>query len=191
MPLATKASMLGTVMRPPPSKLSDEPELYNAALRALMRRAYSVHEMHEYLERRCGEIDLAKQVLNRLKHEKLIDDSRYALEFARQRAVTRKQGRYRIARELRTRGVPDRHIESAIEQIFVETDEGLLVEKVIERKLRNTRGPLDLRQTASLQRTLLRAGFDAETIRRHMRAALAGRAAPLPEPMDDDKEENV
>src|ERR1700676_1357644 len=98
-------------MRSAPREISDEGELYNAALRALMRRAYSVHEMNSYLERRSGQPAMARRLVSRLKGEKLIDDARYALEFARQHARLRRQGRHRITRELRTRGVPDRHIE--------------------------------------------------------------------------------
>lgn len=178
-------------MRPPARTISTEEELYTAALRALMRRAYSVHEMRTYLERRSEDPDLARKVLGRLKTEKFIDDARYALDFARQRARTRKQGRYRIARELRNRGVPDRHIESAVEQTFEETDEAQLVQKVIERKLRTLRGPLEARQVASLQRLLLRAGFDSETIRSQVRAALAGRAADIPDLPSEDSEDEL
>lgn len=173
-------------MRPAVPLLASEEQLYNAALRALMRRAYSVHEMRVYLERRSGDPDLAQKIVSRLKTEKLIDDARYALDFSRQRAQTRKQGRYRIARELRNRGVPDPHIEAAIAQTFAETDEALLVQKMIERKLRNLRGPLEARQVASLQRLLLRAGFDAETIRSQMRTALAARAATVSDVPDTD-----
>jgi regulatory protein len=173
-------------MRPAPRKFESEEELYTAAVRALMRRAYSVHEMHAYLERRSEQPALARRLVTRLKLEKLIDDARYALEFARQHARSRKQGRHRITRELRTRGVPDRHIESAIAQTFAETDEAVLVQKLIERKLRNARGPLEPRQTASLYRMLMRAGFDAEMIRRQLRTALAGQAAEAPELPEDD-----
>jgi regulatory protein len=173
-------------MRPAVPLLASEEQLYTSALRALMRRAYSVHEMRVYLERRSGEPDLAQKIVSRLKTEKLIDDARYALDFARQRAQTRKQGRYRIARELRNRGVPDRHIEEALTQTFAETDEVLMVQKMIERKLRTLRGPLEARQVASLQRLLLRAGFDSETIRSQMRTALANRAVTLPDVPDEN-----
>jgi regulatory protein len=171
-------------MRPAVPLLASEEPLYTSALRALMRRAYSVHEMRVYLERRSGDPDLAQKIVARLKTEKLIDDARYALDFARQRAQTRKQGRYRIARELRTRGVPDRHIESAVEQTFAETDEAQLVQKVIERRLRSMREPLEARHVASLQRRLLRAGFDAETIRSQMRKALANRPTSMSDTPD-------
>jgi regulatory protein len=172
-------------MRRPTREISDEGELYNAALRALMRRAYSVHEMNAYLERRSGQPAMARRLVSRLKGEKLIDDARYALEFARQHARLRRQGRHRITRELRMRGVSDRHIESAIAQTFAETDEALLAQKLIERKLRNLRGPLEQRQTASLYRMLLRAGFDSELVRRQLRASLAAHAAEAPELPED------
>ncbi len=42
-------------MRSSPRKFDTEEELYAAALRALMRRAHSIHEMREYLARRSNE----------------------------------------------------------------------------------------------------------------------------------------
>ncbi len=164
-------------MRQAPRKLSSDEALYTAALRALMRRAHSTFEMRLYLERRAEEPAAAKRILARLKQEKMIDDERYALEFARARAKVRRQGGHRIARELRKRGVPDRHIESAVAQVFTETDEAALVRKVIERRLRAARAPLDDKKLASLYRTLFRAGFDASLIRREVRAAARDAAA--------------
>jgi regulatory protein len=154
-----------------PSKIAGEQGLYAAALRALTRRAHSVYEMRGYLERRASEPAAAKRVLARLRQEKLLDDARYALEFARYRAQTRRQGRYRIARELRARGVADEHVEAALAQMRAESDETAMVRKIIERRMRSVRGPFDERRTASLYRTLLRAGFESETIRRELTAA--------------------
>src|SRR5580765_8717610 len=104
-------------MRSAPRKLSTEDAHYAAA-----RRAYSVFEMRTYLERRAEDKTVARTIVARLRTEKLIDDARYAFEFARGRVNFRKQGRYRIVRELRQRGVPDPHIDTAIEQVFADTD---------------------------------------------------------------------
>src|SRR5580658_4552912 len=164
-------------MRSAPRKLSNEEELYAAALRALMRRAYSVFEMRTFLERRSEDASLARHVVARIRQEKLLDDARYALEFARTHAKVRRQGRYRIARELRARGVPDRHIETALEQTFAETDETALVRKVIERRLRAAKGPFDQKKQASLYRMLQRAGFDSQLIHRELRAVRSGSTA--------------
>lgn len=152
-----------------PRQLDSEPTLYDAAIKILMRRAHSVHEMKRALERRCEDAALVKNVMARLKSSGLIDDARYAKQFTRHRTESRKQGRFRIARDLRARGVPDRHIEAAIEEAAQQTDEATLVRQRIQRKLRATRGEIDDRKLASLYRSLLRSGFSADVIRRELR----------------------
>jgi regulatory protein len=153
-----------------PRKLDTEAELYDVAVRALMRRAHSVHEMKQKLDRRSDNKLLVQVVMARLKENGQIDDARYAKQFARQRTQSRKQGKFRIARDLRGRGIPDRHIEAALEEAAKETDESALVRQRIERKLRSYRGEIGDRKIASLYRSLLRAGFSADTIRRELRA---------------------
>jgi regulatory protein len=152
---------------PRPRQIDSEPGLYDAAIKILMRRAHSVHEMKQALARRCKDDKLIRNVVDRLKREGLIDDARYAKQFTRHRTESRKQGKYRIARDLRARGVPDRHIEAALEAS--ETDESALVRQRIERKLKLFRGEIDDRKLASLYRSLLRAGFSSDVIRRELR----------------------
>jgi regulatory protein len=160
-------------MFPKPRKLDTEAELYDVALRALMRRAHSVHEMKRKLERRSNNKLLVQAVMARLKENGQIDDARYAKQFARQRTESRKQGKFRIARDLRARGVPDRHIEPALEAASAETDEAAMVRQRIERRLKSLlrakKGrEIDERKIASLYRSLLRAGFSSDTIRREL-----------------------
>ncbi len=158
-----------------PRKLDTEAELYDVALRALTRRAHSVHEMKQKLERRSDNKLLVQVVMARLKENGQIDDARYAKQFARQRTESRKQGKFRIARDLRARGVLERHIDSAIQAASAETDEAALIRQRIERKLKFLFGTkkgreIDDRKIASLYRSLLRAGFSADAIRRELRA---------------------
>jgi regulatory protein len=138
-----------------------------------MRRAHSIHEMREYLERRADDKDLVSPVIARLRELKYLDDARYATDYARQHAQLRRQGKFRIARELRGRGVPDRYIEAALDTAFAETDEAELVRTRLKRRLARIRGPLDERKRASLYRSLLAAGFSADVIRAELRRALA------------------
>jgi regulatory protein len=153
--------------------LETEAELYNVALRALMRRAHSFHELKKALEHRAQDQSLIKKVLDRLKHENLIDDARYATQFVRQRTEIRRQGKFRIARDLRARGVPDRHIDTALDAAAEHTDEAAMVRQRLERKLKLFRGALDHRKVASLYRSLLRAGFSADVIRRELKSLTA------------------
>jgi regulatory protein len=168
-----------------PRNIDSEPALYDAAVKILMRRAHSVSEMKKALIRRTADEDLIQKVISRLRQNGLIDDARYAKQFARQRTEIRHQGKYRVARELRARGVPDRHIETAVEEAAANSDEGAMVRQRIARKLRLFRGQVDDRRIASLYRTLLRAGFSSDTIRRELKRATSEDLAKI-EPQSDD-----
>jgi len=151
-----------------------------------MRRAHSIHEMKEYLARRAEDKESIGQVIARLREQNYLDDAKYALDYARLHARSRRQGRFRIVRELRQRGVPDRHIESALDAVFTDTDEAALVRERLKRQLARVRGPLDQRKIASAYRSLLRAGFSADLIRTELRAATR---ANVPESIEGSTEE--
>lgn len=152
-----------------------------------MRRGHSIYEMKKYLEARAEDKSLVRGVLDRLKKQNYLDDARYALECARIYAISRRRGRFRIARDLRARGLPDRHIEAALEAVFAETDEASLVRARLKRRLAQRRGPLDERARASLYRSLLRAGFSSDTIRAELRAVSAVALEELPEPEEPEE----
>jgi regulatory protein len=156
-----------------PRQLETESELYEAAQRALMRRPHSVSEMKKLLERRATSKLLAQVVLARLRESGMIDDSRYAKQFTRQRTEIRRQGTYRIARDLRARGVPDTHIEAAIAESADPDAESAAIRLRIDRKLKLTRGEVTDNKIASLYRSLLRAGFPSDAIRRELKAVTA------------------
>jgi regulatory protein len=172
-------------MRSRPRKLTSDTELYAAALNGLARRAYSVFEMRTYLERKSQDKSLVRDVLDRLKALDYLDDAKYARQFARARSEFRKQGAFRIARDLRARGVPDRHIEAALAERSQESNEAEVVRARLARRIKLLRGPLDERKTASLYRSLLRAGFAADTIRRELSAFAKQSVESVPETSEE------
>jgi regulatory protein len=172
-----------------PHKLDTEEELYDVALRALMRRAHSVHEMQKKLARRTDNELLVRVVMARLKENGQLDDERFAQQFTHNRTQSRKQGKFRIARELRSRGVPDRHINSALEGSATQTEQAEMVRQRIERKLKSYRGPktgekIDDKKIASIYGSLLRAGFPSDLIRIELKK-LAAEEVPTVEPAED------
>jgi regulatory protein len=172
--------------RSSPRKLATEQQLYGSALRALMRRAHSIHEMRAYLERRAEDKEVVSTVVARLRENQYLDDARYALEYARNHAQSRRQGRFRIARELRGRGVPDRHIEAALDSVFAETDEAASVRTRLKRQLSHVRGALGQNKIASIYRSLLRAGFSSDIIRAELRGVTHGDLPDLPDAPDPE-----
>jgi regulatory protein len=172
---------------PRSKKLDTESELYDVALRALMRRPHSVHEMQKLLKRRASSDLLAQVVLARLKENGSLNDDRYAKQFTRQRTEIRRQGKFRIARDLRARGVPDAHIQSAIEDASDDSAERAAIRHRIDRKLKLTlsksgRGEISDKKIASLYRSLLAAGFPSDAIRRELKSITN---ETLPEATDD------
>ena len=171
-----------------PRILTTEAELYTAAIGALARRSHSVREMRQYLERRSDDRATAASVLSRLRAEGLVDDARYARQFARDRSANRRQGPFRIARELRARGVADTHIAPALEELASQTDESAMIRRRIEIWLRRHAvadpSVLDRAQTASLYQNLLRAGFPGDRIR----AELRRHGDPSSAVVDEDEE---
>ena len=153
-----------------PRKLETEEELYDVALRALTRRAHSVHEMKQKLMRRTDNELLVRVVMARLKENGQLDDEKYAQQFARVRTQSRKQGKFRIARDLRARGVPERHINTALEDAGGKAEQTALIRQRIDRKLRSFRGEIDEKKVASIYRSLLSAGFPADLILKELRS---------------------
>jgi regulatory protein len=150
-------------------QVKTESDLYDLAVRALMRRAHSVQEMKQKLERQSDNQLLVETVMTRLKQNGLIDDAHYAEQFVRQRTEVHRQGKFRIARDLRGRGIPDRYIVAAMNEAGERIDEGTMVRQRIQGKLKLLRGEIDERKIASLYRSLLRAGFSPDVIRRELK----------------------
>lgn len=165
-------------------KLDTEEELYDVALRALMRRAHSAQEMKEKLARRSDNELLVRVVMARLKESGQLDDERYAQQFARNRTQSRKQGRFRIQRELRARGVSDGVISAALEESAAQTDPAKVVRQRIVRKLKSHRGEIDDKKIASIYGSLLRAGFPSDLIRRELKRATS-EEVPEVEPTEE------
>jgi regulatory protein len=166
---------------PKPRQLDSEEELYDVALRALMRRGHSVEEMKRKLSRHSRNELLVRVVLARLKENGQLDDERFAKQFARTRSEGRKQGKFRIARDLRARGVADRYIATALEESS--GLEASLVRERIARKLRASAGKSLEKRLASIYRSLLAAGFPADVIRRELKA-LTREELPAADPDD-------
>jgi len=168
-----------------PRKLDTEDELYDVALRALMRRAHSTHEMKQKLARRTDNELLVRVVMARLKENGQLDDERYAQQFTRNRTQSRKQGQFRIQRELRARGVADSVIKSTLDESAAQNDPVATVRQRIERKLKSYRGEIDEKKITSIYGSLLRAGFPSDMIRRELKA-LTSEAPPETEDLDTE-----
>jgi regulatory protein len=149
-----------------------------------MRRAHSVQEMRKKLARRTDNELLVRVVMARLKENGQLDDERYAQQFTRNRTQSRKQGKFRIARELRARGVTDRVINCALEESATQSDPGAMVRHRIERKLKSYRGEINDKRIVSIYGSLLRAGFPSDLIRAELHRITHESVPEVEDPSD-------
>ncbi len=100
---------------PDPEDVSVSPspaEIRLAAMNLLARREHSLQELRRKLRSRFPDEDALEAELGRLAEENLQSDSRFAEDFARQRAA-RGYGPLRVQQEMREKGLSDAAIEDA------------------------------------------------------------------------------
>jgi regulatory protein len=127
----------------PKRKHYSEDEMYEYAVNALARRMRTVAELKRLMRAR-------------------VEDSQYAAYYSSMRRDNQKLGRFRVATELKTRGVHATVIDKAIDDAY----SGVSEEKQAREYLRKKRmvKPKDQKQTARIFRQLARAGFGTKTI---------------------------
>jgi regulatory protein len=125
----------------------------------LARRPYSVAGMRRALERKFGGGPATRQAITRLRELGLLDDQKFAEQYASSLARHRGFGRARIARELKAQLVDYQAIDAALDRAFEETDENESLQRALDKKLRALRRPLSRARLASLCQSLARLGF--------------------------------
>lgn len=159
------------------------PDPLSAALRLLARRPYAVGEMRRALARKFPHEAQIDAAVARLREAGYLDDRKFARQYASLLVRTRAFGRERVRAELKSKLVDYRVIDEALDSVFEESPESLLLEQALEKKLRAIRLPLTQRKYYALAQSLARLGFRADAIMKAM------RARPELKPVSDRLEE--
>ena len=141
-------------------------------LRRLDRSAAPRAALVELLERKEVDPRIATEVLDRLEVAGVIDDAAYAARLARTRFAEKGAARRAIAEELRRKGLGDRDIAAALDQID-SNDEDTAALALARKKLSATHNlPWEVRRrrTAAM---LGRKGYSREAAVRALEAAFA------------------
>ena len=158
------------------SSAPDADSLYEAAVKALARRARSSGELRQYLLKRHATKTQIEAVLKRLRENGYLDDTRFARAFAASRLQNDLHGPARVSRDLAARRVHPEIARAALDAAYEGIDEGELLRRYLRRKVGRSRLPGKPSAVATLYRRLLRAGFRSATIVRELRRL-------LPEPL--------
>jgi regulatory protein len=145
-------------------------DAYLTALTMLSRRELSEAQIRTRLARKEFPDDDIQAAIERLRQDGTINDRRVALAAARMESTIRHRGRARVIQKLRTLGIDGDVVASAVSEVFEEVDEGALLDRAFERRLKG-KAPkeLDEKGRARIVRGLAGQGFPIEAILKRLR----------------------
>ena len=146
-------------------------DAYTVALTLLSARELSEAQLRTRLKRRQIDDDDIEAAVSRLKGDGTLNDRRVAVALARMESAIKHRGRSRVVQKIRQAGIDSDTAEDAVREVFEEVDEGALLDRALERRLRGkATTELDERGLARVVRGLVAQGFRLEAVLIRLRA---------------------
>ena len=142
------------------------PKPYDYALNLLAARAYTTSALRRKLIQKGFDKSDADATIARLLENGLLNDEKYAEEFARQRMVVAGASRRRVEQLLAQKGIGREVAKAAAEKVIGDEDVDTIgsMEKIVKKKLMTMNG-LDLAlKRRRLFRVLARKGYEIDDI---------------------------
>ena len=140
---------------------------YEYALKLLTARSYTGRSLLRKLTRKGIEPDEARAVLERLESSGLVDDAKYARQYARSKVIGSGASMRRVTQDLRRKGIAEGVAKAALEQVL--EDEEVDVRKNAERAARKKLAQMGDLDPLVLRRRLFgflaRRGYELEDIK--------------------------
>jgi regulatory protein len=139
-------------------------EAYIAGLKMLARRELSEAQLRTRLARRKFDPNDIGAAIDRLRHERAVDDRRVALACARTETRLRQRGRARVVRQIEALGIGRDIARAAVAEVFGEVDEAALLEQALEKRLRRGPSLADEAAARRIHRYLIGQGFEPSRV---------------------------
>lgn len=150
-----------------------EEKAYNLALKFLSYRPRSEHEVRERLKKKKVENPLVEKIISKLKEKRFINDEEFVRWWIESRINFKHRSIRLIKLELKQKGIDQELIERMI------NDKGLMIndldqaEKLTEKRIKRYKDLPKNKIYEKLGRYLASKGFNWDTIKRSIDAALA------------------
>ena len=146
----------------------NRPTAYNYALNLLSARPYAIKALHRKLIQKQYPAADADDAIRRLVDAGLLDDAKYAAQYARSKIVSSGASKRRLQQDLYRKGIKTDISAAAIAQVIEDEaiDTAAVIEQVARKKLAQLGDlePLVLRRR--LFAFLARRGYDVDEIKR-------------------------
>ncbi len=141
---------------------------YEYALKLLTARSYTARSLLRKLTQKGIEPDVAQGVMDRLEASGLINDAKFAEQYARGKVLGGGASKRRVVQDLRRKGIAQPLADAAIAKVFAdeEVDPAALAEKVARKKVAQMGDidPIVLRRR--LFGFLARRGYELDDIKK-------------------------
>lgn len=147
-------------------QLADVEAAHRAAQRAIARRAHARFDLRRRLLQKQHPPDAVDAALERLSAAGLLDDARFAVDYAAAKA-RRGRGPSRLTRDLQAQGVDRRVAEEAVRTSLAAegVDPGDAVRALAEKRAKQLAGLPPLVRKRRLVAFLVRRGFQGSEVR--------------------------
>jgi regulatory protein len=135
-------------------------QAYLSGLKMLARRELSETQLRTRLARRQFESHDIDAAVERLREERVVDDRRVALAFARTEVRLRSRGRARVERHIEAMGIARDVARAAVSEVYGELDEAALLEQALDKRLRRGLTLEDPPTARRVFRYLIGQGFE-------------------------------
>ena len=152
------------------------PSAYEYALNLLTARQYTSRNLRRKLVQKGYPAADADETIDRLIANGILDDSRYAAQFARGKLLGPGASKRRIRQQLYQRGIAGEVADAAIDAVIEdeEIDLDAVVEKDARKKLASLAALEPLIVKRRLYAHLARRGYNIDEINRVMKKVLKG-----------------
>jgi len=138
-------------------------EAYTYAAALCNKAEYCRFEILTKLRNKGLESSDASTVLQKLEEQRLVDDHRYAMAFARQKFRNQLWGRRKIDIELRRKHIAADTISDALGQIS-DRDYASVLRTIIAKKAKSYPRPLDRSARTAIARYAISRGFEPSLV---------------------------
>lgn len=139
---------------------------YQVALNFVSYRPRSSKEILDKLARKGYERELSREVVERLKDQRLLDDLEFARMFVRDRLKGKPMGKALLRKKLMEKGISFQLSERVLKEYVTEENEETAAKALLARKLKASSGRLSTLDAATRQRKLieylLQRGFSVD-----------------------------
>lgn len=141
---------------------------YDYALNLLSARAYTTRNLRRKLVQKEFEADEVDATIERLTASGLLDDRKYAAEFARYRLVVRGSSARRVEQDLARRGIDRETAKAALQGVMEDEPVDALsaIDRLARKKLLSLDGLDPEVKRRRLFGFLARRGYELEDIKR-------------------------